>query len=219
MKNYKVLETLKEKFKNIEYNREDYTMCIVTDNSENKLPIFFIVFDSINHHCRFEIIKSGDDYMIDFISDVDFSIVQNIFNIPKDLSLEFEIKKSITQIDNKFLFLNCFLFNNNSYKSDNNYNKYNKIKSTSMPNELEPIQAFINKLHIGVYIRFFFDIVDNKVLLNHRFLVYVGKELYTNLSLQVMIDTIVDEFACQPLNIKLDELRLKDYLILQMTKV
>jgi hypothetical protein len=219
MKNFKVLEALKEKFKNLEYNRQDYTMSIVTDDSPNKIPVFFMIFDSLHEHCRFEIIKSGDDYMIDFISDVDFDVVQDIFNIPLTQSLELDIKTAIHDIDNKLLFLNCFLFQNTKYTSDNNYNKYIRKKIIGTPNRLDPINAFVSEMHIGIYIRFFFDISNNKVVLSHRFLAYIGKDIYTYLSLQHMIDTFLIEFACQPLNINLNDIRLKDHIILQMTKV
>lgn len=216
MKNSIILRLLNKQFEHLKYNHKDYTMSIVADES-NKLPVFFIVFDSVYHHCKFELIKSGNVYGINFISDVSFTIVQDIFNIKN--SLESELIKLIRDINNRFLFLNYFLFNNYKLNSENNYeqNSFVYDPSTLYSKELKP---FISEQHIGVYTRFYFLMNDDYELdISYRFLVNAGKDLYTSTSQKEIIERLLTDFICIPLNLNLSNLTFNDYLVLQMTKV
>jgi hypothetical protein len=213
------IQMLKE---NLSYNKETYSMDVspITTSSRNIL----LRFDNLDTGTSVKLIVAFQEDFT-YIAFDDKSIIQtipDIFNVSKTDNLNKQILEKISLVVNQYNFINCFLFGRQKCSFETNYNTASfKINNPAdFIKFSKELKAFLPNycLNSGLVVRFLLNDDFSSVSIDYIFNCHINDEYYSGRP-EVVFNELLTAYACEPLNKNLEELTLRDHVLLQMVKI
>lgn len=207
---------------NLSYNKESYSMDVspITTSSRNIL----LRFDNLDTGTFVKLIVVIEEELT-YIAFSDKSIIQcvpDIFNVSKKDNLNKQILEKISLVVNQYNFVNCFLFGRQKCSFDTNYNTVSfKINNPAdfikFSKELKPFLPNYC-LKSGLVVRFLLNDDFSSVNIDYIFNCHIDDKYYSGRP-EVVFNELLTAYASDPLHKNLEELTLRDHLLLQMVKI
>lgn len=207
---------------NLSYNKESYSMDVspITTSSRNIL----LRFDNLDTGTSVKLIVAFQEEL-PYITFTDKSVIQDIpdiFNISDTDNLNKQILEKISLVVNQYNLVNCFLFGRQKCSFENNYNtasfKINNpadfIKFSKQLKPFLPNYCLNGELSVKFLLSDDFSSVNIDYILNCQ----IHDEFYSGRP-EIVFNELLTAYACEPLNKNLEELTLRDHILLQMVKI
>lgn len=213
------IQMLKE---NLSYNKESYSMDVspITTSSRNIL----LRFDNLDTGTFVKLIVEfkKDLTYIAFSDESIIHCVPDIFNVSKEYNLNKQILEKISLVINQHNFVNCFLFGRQKCSFQTNYNtvplkinnpadfiKFSKELKHFLPNYC---------LNSGLVVRFLLNDNFSSVNIDYIFNCHIDDKYYSGRP-EVVFNELLTVYASDRLHKNLEELTLRDHILLEMVKI
>jgi hypothetical protein len=209
--------------KRLSYNRDSYELSVspVTINIHN-------IHLNFTHRETGRITKAmlldvNGVFNIMFSADP-FSIRQldNIFNTGESGVLDKQITDSIKAIENQFKFISSFLFGTRMHSIKNNYDSVdfkinNPADILTYSKELKPFMPS-NCLDVNINLNIMMTPDYSGLSFKYVTKAKIDSDFYSG-DVTEVIGELVENYACKPLNKPIEDLLLRDHVLLEMLKI